>query len=124
MSGWQRIGIVISVVWCVGILAYWWLHRLDEPKATMQFAMHLCTQNYETDTNHLGWSDDRGRTQARARENACMDGAVTEFVRDAHIASQDWPWVLGFCGLTLALGWVTGWIVAALTRWIARGFAT
>jgi hypothetical protein len=111
MSRWRRIGVVVvSVLPCLGFGGYWWVHRLDIANSIELSQIHLCDDAY------------RSHFPEETVQKACRAAVQAQFLRNAHEADQDWPWILTFCMATLTLAWFTAWIITATLRWIVRSW--
>jgi hypothetical protein len=110
MSGWQRIGVVISVLWLVGLPVYVlndnnqrvYNNVLDciTPEklaggATFDQVLQRCHAVYGP---YLSWGD------------------LARFFRDNVEMST------GFLLGPIILLWLVGWIVLGTVRWVRRGF--
>lgn len=108
MSRWRRIGILASVLWCLGFGGYWWFHRLDIAKSIELSQLHLCENAYGS---HF---------PDETAHKTCRAAVRTQFLQNAQDADQDWPWILAFCMATLSLAWFTAWTITATLRLVVR----
>jgi hypothetical protein len=110
MSRWRRIGVVVSVLWCLGFGGYWWVHRLDIANSIKLSQLHLCDDAYDP------------HSPDEAAHQTCLAAVQIQFLQNAQEADQDWPWILAFCMATLTLAWLTAWTITATLRWVVRSF--
>ena len=108
MSGWQRIGVVVSVLWLIGVPVYFVTVSGDRemyeqcmeqrlPNMTRQEKKDMCWKSF-----HPPWKE----------------------VGDTLIAGNEdtvalWSMMLG----PIVIFWLVGSIILATVRWIRRGFA-
>jgi hypothetical protein len=109
MSGWRRIGIVLSVIWFSGFGVFLLVEQPFSPAT--RYAHGYCSNTALLRMKNLNW-------------NECL-----------HDTIQDWEsnhprslWnvvteVLVANLLTIGLGWLVVWGCVAVVRWIRRGFA-
>jgi hypothetical protein len=121
MSGWQRIGVVISVLWLLAVPSY-----------------VIISSNQFADAYHKGCLDLAYRTRLNSAEelNAAIQDcsttrselAVTPIKAlkvllleiDYNVGLAAWAVLL----LPIALLWIIGGIVLGTVRWLARSFRT
>jgi hypothetical protein len=104
LSGWKRLGIVITLAWVAGTFGYaFWVH-IDEQRSFPARVHDACLE----------------LTEGKSKEDC------TELYEKTRRKSADipFPWPNP---LTLALGpilpfWLAGWMLLALARWVRRGF--
>ena len=111
MGGWQRVGIVASVVWVLAAPVYFW-HAYDtEARSAARAYYESCTGPFRDVSGHL--SIDPGK---------CLAGSHKLEREYRSRPGYGWSsWVLG-AAVYLALGWLIGWGMVAIGRWVARGF--
>jgi hypothetical protein len=90
----QRIGVVLSLIWCVGWGAYFWTNRAGEIRA-------LSLENLEQ-------CDSQSPNANGGVPPICQTAWETHLERFAQL-EHDWLTVLFFCGATLAFGWLFTW---------------
>ena len=112
MSGWQRIGVVISVLWLVGLPVY------------LQFDANRRIYNHVLDcTTARGLvAASAGATLAQIRQ-LCL-GVYGPSVSYGDLARtfRDDVVMLGLLLVPIVLFWIVGWIVLGTVRWVRRGF--
>ena len=109
MSGWQRIGVVISVLWLVGLPVYlqWYENeriynlvlncidaRLPDADSTFDQALQFCKGVYGPYVTY---------------------GDLARAFRDDRV-------MLGLLLVPIVLFWTVGGIVLGAVRWVRRGF--
>ncbi len=108
MSGWQRIGVVISVLWLVGLPPY--IIGTTNSRANSEYVD--CQVNNNGGTN-------------QAAHNYCAhmrDLSVVSFSQ-VFLETPDAGWVWGIILAPIAALWIVGGIIFGTIRWIGRGFA-
>jgi hypothetical protein len=102
LNGWQRIGIVASVIWAIGAPIYWDQAAQTEANAKFSFWYNLCR-----DGNR---SSDECNEQARH---------MSDLVPRYYLGSANGA----FIGLVpIPLGWLLAYALVYLGRWIRAGF--
>jgi hypothetical protein len=107
LSGWQRIGVVVSVCWFVGSCAssrFIQYHRgLDSAKAAVALCAAFPNQPpYKT-------------------FDQCWD--ENSSYRQSALAPY-WPLILFLAIVPIPIFWIFGWIALWATRWVRAGFVS
>ena len=105
---WQRIGVVLSLIWCVAWGANFWTNRAGEIRALSQ-------ENFEP-------CDSQSPDASGGMVPICHTAWETQRLQRFAQLEHDWLTVLTFCGMTLAFGWLSAWGIIGTVRWVARGF--
>ena len=111
LSGWQRIGIVISVLWLLGFPLY----------------LALVDHNSNLDAKIADWVADCAAHRLQIVPNKDPIAAA-EICRQTNPLVPMAPWDAFNMWLALLvwgpviLLWLVSWIVLATVRWIRRGF--
>jgi hypothetical protein len=114
LNGWQRIGVVLSVIWFIGFAAY--------------------TAYIWNDEEHKYWSADQADIFSEAT-NECLRRSEVDYWLDsakwhatydkclyeAHARYIAKMFALNFG--VIVFGWLAAWLGIVVTRWIRRGFA-
>jgi hypothetical protein len=102
LSGWQRLGLIISVCWIVGSFFGLRFYQYNEGMNIARAAVGVCTTG--------GGSFDR-----------CYDSsaALRLIARTIY-----WPPLLLVSLGPIPLLWLVGWAVIRAGRWLRAGFAT
>jgi hypothetical protein len=126
MSGWQRIGVVISVLWLVGFPIY--LMVSTNQNASVFYS--LCRKiKYDTASSYraAGQSDLADATDKGAHEECWKPAGFTsaskmasDLVAGDAQAAILWAFIL----VPVVLFWLVGGAVFGIVRWIRRGFAS
>jgi hypothetical protein len=105
LSGWKRIGIVLSVIWIVA--AFFYQRNVDQSQAQnwMNMIYKTCT-----DTKAL-----RGDFDFKP----CMDKAWS----DSRVFDGGWPNAAFLALAPIPIGWLLAYLLFAILRWVRRGFA-
>jgi hypothetical protein len=110
MSGLQRIGVVISVLWIVGLVG-------GEYFSIANYNSRESAEYGECRSNALS---EKNPSQRQAHEQSCdrmHNTASVSFGDDLSRAANDpWIWFILFAPIAAL------WIVVGTLRWIGRGF--
>jgi len=117
MSGWQRLGVVLSVLWAIGF-PFWLVHNQNrhadqERTACSEWAFSISERYKDADKSAEVYERmirDCGRTWL----------ASTHSVYDLLADRQTATFLIG--GPIAAL-WLLGAIIIGTTRWMVRGFS-
>jgi len=111
MSGWQRIGIILSIIWL--LVGGWWGRTLifDYVGWKTSAQLDLCV----------------ARNKAQFGENGpyekiwtpCWAEHTSNFTKNAE---GHWWTTLAFALIPIPFGWLIGWGLIATSRWVKRGF--
>jgi hypothetical protein len=104
LNGWQRIGIVVSVIWFVGVWVYYYVQFEQSSQSLMLMRGEQCYAGKETE------------------QRDCLDKAITERHSRAEYR-KELPLFLSLDFGTVAFGWLSVWFGIVIMRWIRRGFA-
>jgi len=112
MSGWQRIGVVISVLWLIGVPGYLYVETISAGKTIYEQCLEKPAPNLTRAEKH----------------DICMKSShdmTTGWFGHTLIAGNFdtvalWSVILG----PIVILWLVGSIIIATVRWIRRGFAT
>lgn len=120
LNGWQRIGVVLSVVWLLCVFGYWAVHRLDAAQQSLSFQIQECSraEDYPPARSEDAWKQFQPENFA-----SCQARVNATYVADFHQANGTWPLPLAFWGVTVTMAWLLTWGLFGLGRWIRRGFA-
>ena len=101
LSGWQRLGLIITVCWVIGSLVGGRLYQRHNDQESVTAMMSLCTA--------FGKSFSQCWEQTASYRN---------------IVSQPyWPPILLIAFVPVPLFWMFGWAAIKTTRWVRSGFA-
>lgn len=105
LNGWQRLGIIASVLWFV-VGGYVKRERdIDRAGAAMALSYRIC------------WKADAAHQQF---DFANCDGPM---LKSWNLALQDsWPNVFLLATGPILLAWPTAYLLIGLGRWVKRGF--
>jgi len=104
LSGWQRLGVVVSVVWLVSSFVWVRWHRYQRDMDIAKEALGLCATSRPNDN----WQENFNRCW---EENTPL--RKSPFY---------WPPILAFSLIPIPLFWLFGWAVLGTTRWVRAGF--
>ena len=125
MSGWQRIGVVISALWLIGLPSYLLIEtnlRADNRyNACRAGSFQLASEWAKSGKRDLADAEDR------AAHEKCSDAAsyftpsdlARTLVAGNFETAVAWTLLL----LPIALVWLIGGIVFGTVRWVRRGFS-
>jgi hypothetical protein len=119
VSGWQRLGIVVSVLWLVGafiyLMAEW--NRMARTTYELCYGMVVSNTSYKTEAD---------RDQAKAfclatlEEGSMAPTKLLHLLFTTHDENQNIAWIILL--VPLAILWVLGATIIGTARWIRRGF--
>jgi hypothetical protein len=112
MSGLQRIGVVISVLWLLGLPVYL---LIDMYRSSIQYAdlledVCMATRN----------SPEGAQALTECFNKAIAAGGNEFHTLVAHTFKDVFLWII-LLGPIILL-WLVGWIVLGTVRWVRRGF--
>jgi hypothetical protein len=107
INGWQRIGILASVVWMVGAFFY---TITQEQRVLGQLNAELHASCFESANRH----DDKAAWQA------CEDSSVRQMMSDL---KQERVEAATVALVPVPLAWGFAYLALFLMRWVKRGFA-
>jgi hypothetical protein len=126
MSGWRRLGVVLSVLWFVGFGGWLWTSSVRGYQDFYGFELRNCSAMSSMKRDALR-ADDQQYDQKSAKiigeEKACTDNADAFFSREIDKLYSQEVWVLLAIDVALlALFWLLAWIVVAVGHWVLAGF--
>lgn len=111
LGGWQRIGIVASVIWFFAGGFVGNKLAIDEASAKTSFWFESCVAG-----NKLKFGEDGPYQKVWT---PCWDQYAPEYVKNAE---GHWWVALGFGLIPIPIAWLLGWLFITTSRWVARGF--
>jgi len=105
MNGWQRIGLILSVLWMLGAGYYQRSSDMDKAGRMGGWTMEICH-----------------KTQS-AKGSYDFSSCSAEFEKMFHTFAEGSWGNVAIVALAIPLAWLLAYIVVWLTRWIRRGFA-
>jgi len=102
LSGWQRIGVVVSILWLVGSFIIFSNMQINAGKELANTVYSLCL---------MGKYGDANRCDYKAYLNMFTKGL------------PDWADVAFSSIAPIPVFWLVGWGVIRVLRWIRTGFA-
>jgi hypothetical protein len=102
LSGWQRLGLVLTVIWIVGFV---WLNRMwvaHKATANYSYALQACLRHQDL-TERLG----------------CIQ--VADAVLNSEMKPR-WGGLLFAAAWPIPLFWMLGWLALWVGRWVHNGF--
>jgi hypothetical protein len=134
LNGWQRIGIVLSVVWAVGASIYVRDAAEDRAEEFARSDYQICFDNARRVlgdesaecARNEGREDEPGRMpcpSAQSHYDAALNGCYAKLEQTRAM------WLVGSWGdaaisalLPIPVAWLLVWGLVGLVRWIRRGF--
>ena len=110
LNGWQRVGIVLSVIWFVGF----WFYSAREPTPAADAQLKLCFTEFE---------NDKYSSETSKRFDDCLRTANAKRFIEMYQFRKDIPGIIVADVVTIIIGWFVGWLAIVVGRWIRRGFA-
>ena len=129
MSGWYRIGVVLSVLWFIGfglVLRVYFTNSAGE-RLGREFSFCSMTWEAEKDRYLHEFGDeyyqdrpafDKHTAELLQNENECRDRASASFYNEW---VSNWTIAL-IAAISVALWWLVGLIGVSVGRWVAAGF--
>jgi hypothetical protein len=108
LSGWQRIGIILSCVWVLGAGFY---QRNADIRAADEFS-HL-SFNICTEREHIRQQRDPNYS------GNCVEDAVTDY---QIWLEGSWGNVAFAAFVPIPVAWMLAYLVLAIARWVSAGF--
>ena len=126
MSGWRRLGVVLSVLWFVGFGGWLWTSSVRGYQDFYGFELRNCSAMSSMKRDALRADDeqyDQKSAKIISEEKACTDNADAFFSREIDKLYSQEVWVLLAIDVALlALFWFLAWIVVAVRHWVLAGF--
>jgi hypothetical protein len=120
LGGWTRIGIVLSVVWFFGFAGYWWNFSQGEAHKQFELDGGMCLSS-------LDRANERPNADTAAnwgRYQDCTKRAIATWQTAVVSTNEAIPALLIVSLISVGLWWLVIWGLAALIRWVHRGFAS
>ena len=114
LNGWQRIGVVLSVIWLVGF--YWYLWDREEKKA------HTELQRVEENCLSYLSPEEQKEEIKRLSSNylRCFNEGFKVYEEKLQNVSK--VSLIAIDGGSLVLWWIVVRLLLSVYRWIERGF--
>ena len=122
LNGWQRIGIVLSIVWFIGFAAFIWSYSVGRTGDFYGHQLDLCKAILDMNNEDVAASDPRWAINW-ANYEKCNDQARELFYSLSDENRRGIPLLLGVDLGIIAFGWLVVWLAVVVVRWIRRGFA-
>jgi hypothetical protein len=126
MNGWNRLFVVVAVVWTL-VAPFLFVSERNKPADAMYSACdHIAYDLYVSEKRNPDW--DRYKVEgAKCLETFGRNAINLPGTLDAMFGIGAGDWKLGggawgFILIPLALLWLLGWDVGSLVQWIAAGF--
>jgi len=112
MSGWQRVGIVASILWFFAGGFIGNKLAIDDAGTRTSLWFDGCVAANKRQFGAYGpyekvWTP-------------CWNEHTSHFMKNAE---GHWLFALAVALIPLPIAWLIGWLLIATTRWVARGFA-
>lgn len=99
LNGWQRIGMVVSVLWALGAAIYERNQQVNSAMELYQFQYRICLENHEKNCG----------------ETVSMQAAMD--------ATANWIDIVFYALGPIIAGWFIAFITIRTFRWISDGFS-
>ena len=125
--GWQRIGIILSVIWFVGFGGFLWTKSVDEIIAPYRYELESCHRVLDMDNDRLQYITDPDQRDKKLNDNfaklhKCEADAKQQWESTRPDDRQVVAGVVAVDIVSIILGWLIVWGCVALVRWVRRGF--
>jgi hypothetical protein len=126
MSGWRRLGVVLSVLWFVGFGGWLWTSSMRGYQDFYDFELRNCFAMTNMKRDALRADEpqyDQKSAKIMSEDKACTDSADESYSRELDKLYSQEIWVLLAIDVALlALFWLLAWIVVAVGHWVLAGF--
>jgi hypothetical protein len=124
VSGWQRIGVILSVLWFVGFGVFMFEDEISRLSDSHVRQLGNCNKIAEFERQWFLRRDDPAYAtkdaEVQRKLDKCRDDVSAYFMKQDPLSNL---WILLLIDLaSIALAWLLVWIVVSLVRWVSRGF--
>jgi len=126
LGGWQRIGVIISIVWFLGWGAFLWIDAVNQNANLFKVQFGICMQVHDDAIGLLRPAEKNYRERSEQIESdfkRCKDKAENLFIKQAANNRADIPILLAVDFGSVVIGWLIVWGMVGMARWVRRGFA-
>lgn len=130
LNGWQRIGVIVSVLWIVGGFLWgnsWYLSSQDAPVASEYRLCEAAADQKQQNYMQEAQAAQESNTPLRTTDTWNADDAkCQQEMNSGFIAATKGHWLAAslFAIFPLLFAWGLAWIVMRLYRWVRTGFAS
>jgi hypothetical protein len=125
MSGWHRIGVVLSVLWFVGFGGWLWMSEVNGHQDFYGHQIETCIFVAKMNREPLAPNDPQyAQKDAKidGEERACVDRAA-DFLSQQMSSLRSGVWLIAAAAVaSLILWWLLAGIIVSVGRWVAAGF--
>ena len=133
LNGWQRIGVVLSIIWFVGFAWYVWSSDRQHKTDFYVGRLSVCSDINDMANESLSYIQDQQKRDEREAANGakyeqCKKDAE-EFYEEEVGGNAGWgQWAFGMGILIavdlliIAIAWLLAWLTIRVVRWVGRGF--
>jgi len=124
-NGWQRIGIVLSIIWFVAYSIFLWSSGSADRLELYEIRKGNCADTFTANSETSRPSDsgyDKRLSDNRNELRQCEKEAAAAFRRDLRTARHNIPILLAVVVASIVLAWVVAWGVIRMVRWVKQGF--
>lgn len=105
LNRWQRIGIVVSLIWILGSVIYVRIFQVDQAHTSFQFSLRACYTSTQTDQDR----------------KACVEEAGNKYGELLSLDSLKLGDIaFGSIGPVIA-GWLLIFLIIRIVRWVNAG---
>jgi hypothetical protein len=125
INGWQRIGIVLSIIWFFAYSIILWSSGSADRLELYEIRKSNCadTFNADNEVSRPSESDyDKRLGEKRNELRQCEKAAAVAFRSELRTARQNIPVLLANVIASIVLAWGVVWSVIGIVRWVKRGF--
>jgi hypothetical protein len=117
LHGWQRIGIVLSALWIIGIIAYLLYQRSAETDRLADAAYQLCDAwSAQALRENLSQGHPYNQPDCWAAWRNTEEGLRP-------MPQEEWRGYLLLAAIPMILAWIGAYLMASVVRWIRSGFS-
>jgi hypothetical protein len=119
LNGWQRVGVVLSVVWAIGASAYEFVHIGDREQEKINFFLKVF---YDQCREAQDLATQAGRPFERDCVGEQYNKHLPSLNKEFYYSESRWG-VATMAFVPIAITWLLAWWVISIVRWIKSGFA-
>jgi len=124
LNGWQRIGIVLSVIWFIGFAGYIWNSSVQNNLNFYSYQLESCYTllNLENDSLQYKKEEDREkqRTVNWTKYENCQNKAKVNVDHQNETLYHGIPLLFTIDFGTVLFGWLVVWFGIGISRWKGR----
>lgn len=121
MSGWQRIGVVITTLWLLGFPIWVVVDQQNRAQSQMEFCVQTAVDSYSGAEENRRVDECGRRFTQDVQQASLLQLLKTYQFQTPNVGDSVAIWALTL--IPIVLLWGIGGIVIGTLRWIRRGFS-